>query len=323
MSIKVDHITKLYGTQKALNDVSLDIKPGEVVGLLGPNGAGKSTLMKILTCYIPPTSGDASVCGFDVLEQSIEVRRRVGYLPENNPLYLDLYVKEFLQFIASISHQERWASGQVGKWAKRKQSEQRIAEMIELTGLQTEQHKQIGALSRGYRQRVGLAQALLHEPEVLILDEPTSGLDPNQIVEIRNLISKIGLEKTIMMSTHIIQEVEAICNRTIIIHNGEIVADDKTKNLQKIQSSKVIVKVEFDKLVEEKNLKSIPGVKNTISPASSIQDPGSSLWHLESTTEIDIRPAIFQFAVDNGLTVLSLQRDEQKLEKVFQELTKT
>ncbi|MBC8314427.1 MAG: gliding motility-associated ABC transporter ATP-binding subunit GldA [Bacteroidales bacterium] len=313
MSIKVDHITKLFGTQKALYDVSLDIKPGEVVGLLGPNGAGKSTLMKILTCYIPPTSGDASVCGFDVLEQSIEVRRRVGYLPENNPLYLDLYVKEFLQFIGNIEH----------RGSQIPDPRSRISEILELTGLQVEQHKQIGTLSRGYRQRVGLAQALLHDPEVLILDEPTSGLDPNQIVEIRNLISQIGREKTIMMSTHIIQEVEAICNRTIIIHKGEIVADDKTKNLQKIQSSKVIVKVEFDKLVEEKNLKSIHGVKNTISPASRTRDPGSNIWHLESTTEIDIRPAVFQFAVDNGLTVLSLQRDEQKLEEVFQELTKT
>ena len=313
MSIKVDHITKLFGTQKALNDVTLYIKPGEVVGLLGPNGAGKSTLMKILTCYIHPSSWDASVCGFDVLEQSIEVRRRVGYLPENNPLYLDLYVKEFLQFIGNIEH----------RGSQIPDLRSRISEILELTGLQVEQHKQIGTLSRGYRQRVGLAQALLHDPEVLILDEPTSGLDPNQIVEIRNLISQIGLEKTIMMSTHIIQEVEAICNRTIIIHNGEIVADDKTKNLQKIQSSKVIVKVEFDKLVEEKNLKSIHGVKNTISPASRIQDPGSNIYHLESTTEIDIRPAIFQFAVDNGLTVLSLQRDEQKLEEVFQELTKS
>ena len=313
MSIKVDHITKVYGIQKALDDVSLMINPGEVVGLLGPNGAGKSTLMKILTCYIPPSSGDASVCGFDVLEHSMDVRRRIGYLPENNPLYMDLYVKEFLAFIAGIDH--------LGSRIPDPGSQ--ISRVIELTGLQAEQHKKIGALSRGFRQRVGLAQALLHDPDVLILDEPTSGLDPNQLVEIRNLISEIGKEKTIMMSTHIMQEVEAICDRTIIIHNGRIVADDKTKNLQKIQSSKVIIKVEFDKAVEEKSLKSIHGVKNTVNPESSIQNPASRIWHLEAVSEIDIRPTVFQFAVDKGLTVLSLQREEQKLEEVFQELTKS
>jgi len=361
MSIKVDHITKIYGTQKALDDVSLEIKPGEVIGLLGPNGAGKSTLMKILTCYIPPTSGDATVCGFDILEQSMEVRRRVGYLPENNPLYLDLYVKEFLQFIAGINHGEGQVQGSAppqssfsarGRFRVQKKrvegrgsrvedltakSEKRIAEIIELTGLQAEQHKKIGALSRGYRQRVGLAQALLHDPEVLILDEPTSGLDPNQLMEIRNLISEIGREKTIMMSTHIMQEVEAICDRAIIIHKGRIVADDKTENLRKIRSSKIIIKVEFDKPVDLESLRKIDGVRQIIHPASgnypspnpsptregSQEQELPSCWHLESAPEIDIRPAVFQFAVANGLTVLSLQRDEQKLEKVFQELTKT
>ncbi|MBL7139246.1 MAG: gliding motility-associated ABC transporter ATP-binding subunit GldA [Bacteroidales bacterium] len=323
MSINVSHITKLYGTQKALDDVSLEIKPGEVVGLLGPNGAGKSTLMKILTCFIPPTSGEASVCGFDVLEQSMEVRRRVGYLPENNPLYLDLYVKEFLGFIAGINHGEKNQKYEARSTKLSTKDEgrsaisaERIKEIIKLTGLEAEQHKKIGALSRGYRQRVGLAQALLHDPEVLILDEPTSGLDPNQLVEIRNLIREIGREKTIMLSTHIMQEVEAICDRTIIIHKGRIVADDKTKNLQKIQSSKIIIKVEFDKPVTKEMLERIKGVKDVLHPASGI-------WHLESEPSIDIRPAVFKFAVDNGLTVLSLQRDEHRLEEVFQELTRT
>ncbi|MFH1297674.1 MAG: gliding motility-associated ABC transporter ATP-binding subunit GldA [Bacteroidota bacterium] len=320
MSIHVDHIIKLYGTQKALDDISLVINPGEVVGLLGPNGAGKSTLMKILSCYLPPTAGEASVCGFDVLEESMEVRRRVGYLPENNPLYLDLYVKEFLGFIAGIHHKENGNSKlEIRKSEienRRSKIENRISKIIELTGLQAEQHKKIGALSRGFRQRVGLAQTLLHDPEVLILDEPTSGLDPNQLVEIRNLIREIGREKTIMMSTHIMQEVEAICNRTIIIHKGRIVADDKTINLQKIQSSKIIIRVEFDKPVTKEMLERIIGVKDVLHPASGI-------WHLESDSAIDIRPAVFKFAVDNGLTVLSLQRDEQRLEEVFQELTKT
>ncbi|MFC2101640.1 ATP-binding cassette domain-containing protein [Bacteroidota bacterium] len=346
MSIIVDHITKLYGTQKALDAISLEIKPGEVVGLLGPNGAGKSTLMKILTCYIPPTSGDASVCGFDVLENSMDVRRRVGYLPENNPLYTDLYVKEFLHFIAGINHSDKRTSGQAdkrtsgqvdkrtsgpadqrtsgpaNKWTSG-QVKRRIEEVIALTGLQEEQHKKIGALSRGYRQRVGLAQALLHDPEVLILDEPTSGLDPNQLVEIRSLIQTIGKEKTIIMSTHIMQEVEAICDRTIIIHKGKIVADDTTRNLQKIKSSKVIIRVEFDKPVAHKDMIRIDGVKVAATPGKESPDQASGIWHLESGSSADIRPAVFKFAVDNGLTVLSLQRDELRLEEVFQELTRT
>jgi ABC-2 type transport system ATP-binding protein len=218
MSIRVEHVTKLYGSQKALDDVSFEVKPGEIVGLLGPNGAGKSTLMKILTCFIPPTSGDASVCGFDIFENPVSVREKVGYLPEHNPLYLEMYVKEFLGFIAGIH------KGITNP-------KQRVKEMIELTGLTLEQNKKIGALSKGYRQRVGLAQALIHDPEVLILDEPTSGLDPNQILEIRNLIRNVGSTKTVMLSTHIMQEVEAICGRAVIIHRGKIVADDSVKNL--------------------------------------------------------------------------------------------
>jgi len=315
MSILVNNITKIYGRQKALDSVSVEIKPGEIVGLLGPNGAGKSTLMKILTCFIPPTSGDASVCGFDILEQSIEIRRKVGYLPENNPLYLDLYVKEFLAFIAG-THQLK------------NDIRKRISDMIEITGLQLEQNKKIGALSRGYRQRVGLAQVLIHDPEVLILDEPTSGLDPNQLLEIRSLIKAIGKEKTVMMSTHIMQEVEAICDRAIIIHKGKIVADDTTRNLQHLSSSKNITRVEFSSPVSSSLLRTIPGVHMVLRPGySSMEvnddnDPANGIWHLESDPGEDIRAAVFNFAVDQGLTVLSLHRDDLKLEEVFQELTK-
>jgi ABC-2 type transport system ATP-binding protein len=316
MSISVSNITKIYGTQKALDAVSLEIKPGGITGLLGPNGAGKSTLMKILTCFIPPTSGDASVCGFDVLEQSIEVRKKVGYLPENNPLYLDLYVREFLGFIAGTHQLKGNIAG-------------RVAEMIEMTGLRGEQHKKIGALSKGYRQRVGLAQAMIHDPEVLILDEPTSGLDPNQLLEIRHLITEVGKTKTVMMSTHIMQEVEAICNRAIIIHNGRIVADDSTQNLQHLAISKVIIRVEFAAPVERSLIKQIPGVIEMQDTGYGIRDsgfggphPASTLWLLSGEPSADIRPAVFQFAVDHKLTVLSLHREEQKLEEVFQELTK-
>ena len=302
MSIKVNAITKIYGTQKALDSVSFEIAPGEVVGLLGPNGAGKSTIMKILTCFIPPTSGDATVCDFDILEQSIEVRKKVGYLPENNPLYLDLYVEEFLSFIQRILNPSS-------------SNPKRIAEIIELTGLQQEKHKKIGALSKGYRQRVGLAQALLHDPEVLILDEPTSGLDPNQLLEIRSLIKTIGKEKTVMLSTHIMQEVEAICDRAIIIHKGRIVADDSTKNLHHITSSGEIVKVEFGSPVDAGLLSKIDGVKKVtaLSPA---------IFLMISENSIDIRPGIFNFAVDQKLTVLAMQKEELGLEEVFQELTR-
>ncbi len=220
MSIIATDITKIYGKQKALDSVSLEINAGEVVGLLGPNGAGKSTMMKIISCFLPPTSGEASVDGFDIFEQEIEVKKRVGYLPEHNPLYLDMYVREYLSFLAGIH-----------RLGKNKKS--RINEIIDITGLGLEQNKKIGALSKGYRQRVGLAQALLHNPSVLILDEPTSGLDPNQLLEIRSLIQDIGKEKTVLFSTHIMQEVEAICDRAVILHQGKIVADDSIIVLKK------------------------------------------------------------------------------------------
>ena len=317
MSITVKNITKTYGTQKALDSVSLEIKPGEVVGLLGPNGAGKSTLMKILTCFIPPTTGDASVCGFDVIEQSIEVRKKVGYLPENNPLYLDMYVKEFLSFIEKVHQPFAVRSSQFENRSERqtRNGEQKIAEIIELTGLGSEQHKKIGALSRGYRQRVGIAHALLHEPEVLILDEPTSGLDPNQILEIRSMIKNIGREKTVMLSTHIMQEAEAICNRAIIIHKGKIVADDQTKNIRNVTSSKNLILVEFGSAVEPGQLLKIPGVRK-------VDMLSEFSFQLSTVGRDDIRAGVFKFAVDNHLTVLSLVKEEQKLEEVFQELTR-
>ncbi len=302
MSIIVKNITKTFGKNKALDNVSFEIQPGGIVGLLGPNGAGKSTMMKIITCFIPPTSGEVIVNGFDIFEQSIEVRKIVGYLPENNPLYLDMYVKEFLSFIAGIHH--------LGN-----QTKERIAEMIDITGLRTEQNKKISALSKGFRQRVGLAQALIHNPEVLVLDEPTSGLDPNQLLEIRNLIKEIGKEKTVMLSTHIMQEVEAICDRAIIIDNGKIVADDLTSNLAKISSKTQIINVEFNAPVKKQLLKSIQGIKEM----KNLRD---NIWLIESVTDKDIRPDIFKFAVENNLTVLSMSKEEKTLEEVFQELTR-
>lgn len=300
MSIIVENISKLYGAQRALDNVSFTINSGEIVGLLGPNGAGKSTMMKIITCFIPPTSGNITVYGDDIFENSLEVRKKVGYLPENNPLYPDLYVKEYLEFVAGIY--------------KITNKKERVKEMIQLTGLEIEQHKKIGALSKGYRQRVGLAQAMIHDPLVLILDEPTSGLDPNQLVEIRNLIKEIGKEKTIMLSTHIMQEVEAVCSRAIIIDKGRIVADDKTSNLSARSVGLQILKVEFSKTVSKSLLEALKGVK-------SVTIESDNIYKIE-TDEQDIREDIFQFAVKNKIAVLSLQKEEQGLEEVFQRLTK-
>lgn len=301
MSIQVENITKLFGTQKALDNVSFEIKNGEIVGFLGPNGAGKTTMMKIISCYIPPTSGTVSVCGFNIFDQSIDVRKKVGYLPENNPLYTDMYIREYLEFVSGIY--------KLGKATR-----QRVDEMIELTGLQVEIKKKIGALSKGYRQRVGLAQALIHNPEVLILDEPTSGLDPNQIIEIRELIRSIGKEKTIMLSTHIMQEVEAICDRVIIINNGCIIADDATKNISGGNIEKNIITVEFDCKVEKSELLAIPFVTNAF-PVKDL------IWIVESNLKNDIRNDIFQFAVKNNYSVLSMHKEEQSLEDVFHALT--
>jgi ABC-2 type transport system ATP-binding protein len=302
MSIKVSNITKIYGKQKALDNVSFNINAGEIVGLVGPNGAGKSTMMKIITCYLPQTSGDASVCGFDVVEQSIEVRRKVGYLPEHNPLYLDMYVKEYLEFISGIH--------KLGKDSKK-----RIAEMIDITGLEVERKKKIGALSKGYRQRVGLAQALIHNPEVLILDEPTSGLDPNQILEIRNLIKKIGKEKTVLFSTHIMQEVEAICDKVIVIDNGKIVANKTTVEMHQSNINYQGVSVEFESKVNASQLKEITGVVEAVCVKGN-------LWSIKAGQGKDIRPEIFKFAVKHNNAVLSMNIEEQTLEETFHQLTK-
>lgn len=301
MSIETRQITKLYGAQKALNNVSFQISAGEVVGFLGPNGAGKSTMMKILTCFIPPTSGDALVCGFDVQEEFGIVKKRIGYLPETNPLYPDMYVKEYLSFIAGIH--------QLGS-----KSKIRIAEMIGITGLGSEQHKKLGQLSKGYRQRVGLAGALMHDPEVLILDEPTSGLDPNQLEDIRSLIRKSGQEKTVMLSTHIMQEVEAVCSRVIIIDKGQIVADGSVQELKDISGEHVIVIVEFDKQIDQEALNKISGVK-------AVTVTGNNTYRIKSKASTDVRPEIFRFAVEQDASVLSMQKEQQHLEKVFQELT--
>lgn len=299
MSIEVKNITKTYGKQKALNNVSFKIGSGEIVGFLGPNGAGKSTMMKILTCYIPQTEGNALVCNLDTLEDTISIRKKVGYLPEHNPLYLEMYVKEYLNFIAGVH----------------KSDKDRIPEMIAKTGLVDEQHKKINQLSKGFRQRVGLAAALLHDPEVLILDEPTTGLDPNQLVEIRNLIKEIGKEKTVMLSTHIMQEVELLCSRVIIINKGEIVADKPTSDLQNLNKIKSFT-VEFDKEVSKAQLKKIKGV-------SEVKDLSSNRWTLSSRGNEDIRTVLFQFAVEHKLTILEIKQEEQKLEEIFQELTKS
>lgn len=301
MSISVDHISKVYGQQRALDNVSFEVKTGEIVGFLGPNGAGKSTMMKILTCFIPQSAGTAKVNGYDVVEQSIDVRRSVGYLPEHNPLYLDMYVREYLEFIGGLH--------KLGNIKKR------VDEMIEITGLTIEQHKTIGALSKGYRQRVGLAQALIHDPAVLILDEPTTGLDPNQLSEIRDLIKRIGKEKTVMLSTHIMQEVEILCDRVIIINHGKIVTDQETQILQQGDQSKMVIIVEFDKVTSKSQLMKINGVED------AVQLEGNN-WQIITPADIDIRSEVFKFAVENQLSVLGMQREERKLEDVFKELTK-
>jgi ABC-2 type transport system ATP-binding protein len=304
MSIKVDAISKNYGSQKALNNVSFEVNSGEIVGFLGPNGAGKSTMMKILTCFIPQSSGSAFVCNHNVSEESIEVRKCIGYLAEHNPLYADMYVKEYLEFIAGL-HPDKIA---------KKDIPDRIKKMIDITGLEIEQKKKIGALSKGYRQRVGLAQALIHDPRVLILDEPTTGLDPNQLAEIRTLIRKVGKEKTVMLSTHIMQEVEAVCDRVIIINKGEIVADETIQNIQRTQGNRQIITVEFDAATTKEQLMAISGVTN-------VTNGKENTWHIQSDSVNDLRPELFQFAIQNKLSVLTLQKEEQKLEDVFKQLT--
>ncbi|MGB5599728.1 MAG: gliding motility-associated ABC transporter ATP-binding subunit GldA [Thiothrix litoralis] len=300
MSIETKQITKLFGKQKALNEVSFSIKKGELVGFLGPNGAGKSTMMKIITGFLPTDSGEVFVNEQKIVSKNLEIRKDIGYLPEHNPLYTDLYVKEFLEITAGFY--------------KLKNTKQRIAEMVDLTGLGDEQHKKIRALSKGYRQRVGLAQALIHDPSVLILDEPTTGLDPNQLEEIRNLIRAISREKTVMLSSHIMQEVEAVCNRVIIINKGNIVADGEINEIKngKINRNQIVI-IEFSTPVEPHKLLKVEGVK--------IVTPNGKFLEIESTGEKDIRPAIFKFAVDNQIALLTLNEKQQNLENVFHQLT--
>ncbi|MFM7217201.1 MAG: gliding motility-associated ABC transporter ATP-binding subunit GldA [Bacteroidota bacterium] len=301
MSILVQNVSKRFGDQLALDNVSFEAAKGQVVGFLGPNGAGKSTMMKIITCFLPPTSGEVKVCGHDVGTASLQVRRLVGYLPEHNPLYLEMYVREYLEFIAGLHH----LGGQ---------SSLRVNAMIEATGLGDEQSKKIGALSKGYRQRVGLAQALLHDPQVIVLDEPTSGLDPNQLVGIRQLIKETGKTKTVLFSTHIMQEVQAVCDRVVIINKGKIVADEKPELLQRHAGSGVTIQVEFDKQAKRQKLESIEGVENAVNTYGNT-------WRLSCRAGSDARPAVFKMAVEEGLTVLSLSRQETDLESVFQQLT--
>ena len=296
MSIEVDGVSKVYGNQKALNNISFKVDKPEIVGFLGPNGAGKSTMMKILTTYLKANEGYAKINGYNVDTNSKQVQQSVGYLPEHNPLYLEQYVKEYLAFNANIYGV----------------SKRRINEVIELTGLMPEVNKKIGQLSKGYRQRVGLANALLHDPEVLILDEPTTGLDPNQLIDIRNLIKSVGKTKTVFLSTHIMQEVEAMCDRVIIINNGKIVADKKLKNLRNEKEQVVIV--EFDYRIEDSLLLNLPNIKKVVNTHDFV-------YEITFKTSEDMRSYVFDFAHDNQLKILQLNQKNTSLETLFRDLT--
>ena len=302
MSVTVQQLTKIFGHQKAVDGISFQAQKGEILGFLGPNGAGKSTTMKIAACYLPPTSGEVKVAGHDVYEEPLEVRKMVGYLPEHNPLYYDMYVKEYLSFIASL-HQ-----------IKGGKNKEKVKEMISLTGLSREQNKKIGQLSKGYKQRVGLAQSIIHDPELLILDEPTSGLDPNQIVEIRELIREMSRNKTVIFSTHIMQEVQALCDRVVIIDQGRIVADDKVSHLRKEKSGRQIILAEFESVPDVSLFENIEGIHR-------IEQEGFTLRML-TDTEKDIRSTIFKIAAGKNLPLVGLKKEEQSLEYIFQSLTK-
>lgn len=301
MSVNVSNLTKLYGAQRAVDGVSFEAHKGEVLGFLGPNGAGKTTTMKIITGYLPQTEGAAVVCGFDVNAQPMQARACIGYLPEHNPLYKDMYVLEYLAFTAGLHRMPK--------------VRQRVDEMVERTGLSSHRHKHIGELSKGYRQRVGLAQALLHDPQVLILDEPTSGLDPNQIVEIRQLIKDLGKEKTVILSTHILGEVEAVCDRAIIINKGKIVADATIADLKRQFAGQSIVTVEFGQPVDKKLLAAIPKVVH-------VKHLGGQRWQLSAAPDEDIRPDISGFAAKHQLPLLELHKEDFSVEDVFQQLTR-
>lgn len=301
MSIEVSSISKKYGDQWAVKDVSFDIPTGQVVGFLGPNGAGKSTTMKMLTCFITPTSGTARVCGLSIDSDSLAIRKQVGYLPENNPLYHDMYVREYLTFVAHLS-------------GLRKNIKSRVEEMIEITGLTREQKKRIGALSKGYKQRVGMAQALMSDPKVLILDEPTSGLDPNQITEIRKLIRDIGQERTVLLSTHIMQEVEAMCSRVIIINKGQLAADDSITNLQRKYNDSQVVVATFKNDVNIEILQAVAGF-------DTIEALGDNRYRVIAMRETDVHEKLFNFAVETQNIILEQKEESQSLEHVFRSIT--
>ena len=301
MSVIVSNLTKTFGDQRAVDDLSFEVKPGEILGFLGPNGAGKSTTMKMITTYLQPTSGTATVCGHDVIKDQMDVRRHIGYLPEHNPLYKDMYIKEYLQFVARIHKVDN--------------AQNRIVELIETTGLQKEQHKLISSISKGYRQRVGLAQALLHDPDVIILDEPTSGLDMNQLIEIRALIKKLGETKTVIFSTHIMQEVQALCDRVIIINEGKLVADDPIDMLQKRLKGEDVIYLELDKKYDASALESINGV-NSVTRVSPTE------YVIGANNVTDIRPNIFHLATQQNWVILEMRREQKNVEYIFQQLTK-
>lgn len=301
MSIQVSHLTKVFGRQPAVKDVSFAVREGEIVGFLGPNGAGKSTTMKVITGYLPPTTGTASVNGRDVTQDPMFVKQCTGYLGEHNPLYLDMYVHEYLNFVAALYRIDRG------------QRRKRVEEMIDLCGLGVEQHKKISMLSKGYRQRIGLAQALIHDPPVLVLDEPTSGLDPNQLVEIRRLIKAVSANKTVLFSSHILQEVQALCERVIVINRGEIVADDRLENLTRTGSDHVVI--EFAKSVSEELLAQAEGVR-------SVTRLADGKYRLATNAERDIRPALIRFAADHQLPLVGISLEENSLESVFSQLTR-
>ena len=301
MSLVVTNLSKQYGQQMAVNDISFSIQKGEIVGFLGPNGAGKSTTMKIATSYLPPTSGKVTVNGFDVVEQPMAVKKIIGYLPEHNPLYLDMYVHEYLSFVCGVY--------KIGK----SETKRRVGEMIELCGLTKEQNKRIESLSKGYRQRVGLAQALIHNPEVLILDEPTSGLDPNQILEIRKLIKEISRNKTVILSTHIMQEVQALCDRVIVINQGKIVADDLLANLLKGKEGSTVLVVEWEGTISVDDIKALPGVADVTMDGKN--------FRITATTGFDVRAELFRMSAEKNLSLISLKQEENSLEEIFRSLT--
>ena len=300
MSISVNNLSKNYGSQKAVNQISFTVNKGEIVGFLGPNGAGKSTTMKMITGYLKADAGDIEVCGIPVLEDSIDTKKKIGYLPEANPLYAEMYVREYLRFIAGVH--------------KIPDTVSRIEKVIDMVGLSPESNKKIGQLSKGYKQRVGLAAALIHDPEVLILDEPTSGLDPNQIIEIREVIKRLGQNKTVLFSSHIMQEVEAICDRVIIINKGNIVADDKLQNLQKLSGGSQYIIVEFKSVVEIELLKKLPG-------AISVKNAQQSIFNIQCSNAGELKKELLKLSIANNLDIVSLQSETQNLESVFKSLT--